>query len=252
MGRNATHKCIGLAILLFRLPLATGSEPGPCPHVPEPMIYDLVRNLCASRGEIEINALTEYSPNEGTVTPSPEIEYSFLDGYAVELEVDTNIPVDPGHLEGNMRIADYKPSLQGTFGYHNSHFAHGWQFTGEYFTDGKGFSNTAIYLLEYQFNKHWSIFSMAGARRSDFFSNVFYKGIVNQNLFYTFSSGLILGLEVNWVYKPNFPSNSDNLIVMPEVHKELTEHINLQFGVGLERTKHKDSLNTGMRLVYTF
>ncbi|BAW79652.1 hypothetical conserved protein [Candidatus Nitrosoglobus terrae] len=247
-------KCvIIIAGFLSLLPNISYSSADIPPHIPEPMVYDLVRSLGAPRGELEINTLLEYSAQRGEIEPNPEIEYSFWDGYAVELEVDTLVSTTDSS-QATPIIADYKPSLQGTFGY-GQHFIHGWQFTGEYYTDqifnrGAGYSNTALYLVGYRFNKRWSTFNMAGVRRTAFNdSKSRFKGIFNSAIFYNLSHRVVLGIETNWVYRPNLP---DNILIVPQVHLGLTEHITLQLGAGVQRTMNHNFGYSAMRFVFTF
>jgi hypothetical protein len=218
------------------------------PHIPEPMVYDLVRPLGASKGELETNTLLQYDFVHDRVEPSPEVEYAFLDGYAIEFEVDTFIPVGSGTF--TPVITGYRPSLQGTFSYPKSHhFVHGWQYTGEYYTGEKRYSNTALYLFGYQFNEHWSTLNMAGMRHTEFDSKGYFAGLLNSTLFYSLSSKLVMGLEVNWEYKPTLP---DRTLIMPQAHVRLTKHLNLQFGVGMKRAIHRNFLHSAMRLIFLF
>jgi hypothetical protein len=221
------------------------------PHIPEPMVYDLVRPLGALQGELEANTLLQYDFEHDRVEPSPEVEYAFLDGYAIEFELDTLIPVRSGTF--NPVITGYKPSLQGTFSYPTSHhFVHGWQYSGEYYVggiDGKRYSNTALYLFGYRFNEHWSTLNMAGMRHTEFDSKSHFEGLLNSTLFYSLSSKLVMGLEVNWEYKPTLP---DRTLIMPQVHLRLTEHVNLQLGVGMKRAVNRNFAHSAMRFIFTF
>jgi hypothetical protein len=216
------------------------------PHIPEPMIYDLVRSLGAPRGELEVNTLTQYNFENNALEPNPEIEYSFWDGYALELEVDTSVPVGLG----TPVIRDYKPSLQGTFSSpKNYHFIHGWQLAGEHHVDENRYSTTAVYLFGYRFNEHWSTLDMAGVRRIAFDSKAYYAGVFNSTLFYSLFPNLVMGIETNWVYKPNLP---DMLSITPQVHLKLTKHMNIQLGMGMRRVSHHNYPNPAIRLVFTF
>lgn len=239
-----------LAVFSLSLPaIGNSSEntpPNTYPHIPEPMIYDLLRSLGAPRGELEVNTLTQYNFEHNALEPNPEIEYSFWDGYAIEFEVDTSVPVG----SGTSVIRDYKPSLQGTFSSPKSHhFVHGWQLTGEHHVDENRYSTTAIYLFGYKFNDYWSTLDMAGVRRIAFESKAYYAGVFNSTLFYSLSPNLVMGIEANWVYKPTFP---DMLTITPQLHLKLTKHMNIQLGMGIRRAEHRNFPNPAMRLVFTF
>ena len=54
---------------------------------PEPMIFDLVDPLGAKKGEVELNSLFDYSPRTGQFQWSPEIEYAFKNGHAIEMSI---------------------------------------------------------------------------------------------------------------------------------------------------------------------
>ena len=51
------------------------------------MVFDLVDPLGAKKGETEINMFLDYSNSTDQLKWSPEIEYSFMDGHAIELEL---------------------------------------------------------------------------------------------------------------------------------------------------------------------
>src|SRR5699024_7481241 len=122
--------------------------------IPEPMVFDLVRPLGASKGELEVNTLVQYDFVRHLLRLSPEIEYAFADGYAAEFESDTS-------------VSGYKLTLQGTFSYPKSyHFIHGWQYMEEYYAEDKRYESTALYIFGYQFNEHWSMLNMTGVRRT--------------------------------------------------------------------------------------
>lgn len=243
-----------LAIFSLSLPVISNSSerestPRIYPHIPEPLAYDLVRPLGASRGELEINSLFQYDlEHDDILEASPELEYTFWDGYAIELQVNTSIPVESGKF--TPVITDYQPSLQGTFSYPKSHhFVHGWQYTGDYYVDGTRSSNTAIYIFGYKFNEYWSTFNMMGVRHTEFDSKGYFEGIFNGALFYSPSPNLVIGIEVNWEYKPNIP---DRTLIMPQVHLRLAEHVNLQLGVGMKRATNHNFAHSAMRFIFTF
>jgi hypothetical protein len=82
---------------------ALGSER---PHIPEPMVFDLVRPLGVRQGEFEINALAGHAFTNGETAWAPELEYAVRDGLAIEFER----PFE------NLSIAEYKLAAQGTLG----------------------------------------------------------------------------------------------------------------------------------------
>jgi hypothetical protein len=90
--------------------------------IPEPMNFDLVRELGARQGELEINVLAEFplsSNSSHFVEWAPEIEYAIWDDFAVEFE----LPIEDTTLEA------LKLAFQYTFGKSKSgRFIHGTQF----------------------------------------------------------------------------------------------------------------------------
>ncbi|MBX3258865.1 MAG: hypothetical protein KF782_04050 [Labilithrix sp.] len=63
------------------------------PPIPEPLYIDLIRNLGSGRGELEANVLATTSFD--AVAWAPEIEYTPLPGFGLELE----LPLRNGELE---------------------------------------------------------------------------------------------------------------------------------------------------------
>ena len=84
--RSAAGLALGLAGAAAHASL--GGHAG-YPHIPEPMVFDMVRPLGAQRGELEINTLAQRNlSGSGSRTEwAPEIEYAFMDGLAIEFEL---------------------------------------------------------------------------------------------------------------------------------------------------------------------
>lgn len=51
------------------------------PHIPEPMVFDLMRPLHARAGEVEVNTIGILPPG-GRLKWAPELEATLLDGLA--------------------------------------------------------------------------------------------------------------------------------------------------------------------------
>lgn len=156
----------GILLLFCLLPSALGSrnqeEIDPDegllgsikPRIPEPMVFDLVRPLGAKKKEVEINSLAARPLRRGgaAVDWAPEIEFTFMDGYALEFE----LPIE------NFTLQSYKLAAQGTFGTLMDRRAiHGWQVLAELYRHGEDrFSVYYLYLYGHRFNRKWSIFTM--------------------------------------------------------------------------------------------
>ncbi len=210
------------------------------PRLPEPMVFDLVLPLGAHKGEYEFNSMGQYDFEEDHVLTNPEFEYAYADGYGIEVE----FPME------NTSLHAYKIALQGTLEFLNtSKFIHGWQYIAEYIKDTKEFENDLLYIFGYQFNERWSTLNMTGIRLTDVRSEGHSEGLVNGNLFYTFSKNLILGLEVNWESRPHRPNN---LLVMPQLHIQAAKHVKIQLGFGMKRAHHENFPHAATRVIFGF
>ncbi|MBP6367679.1 MAG: hypothetical protein KBA82_08910 [Nitrosomonas sp.] len=99
-------------------------------RLPEPMVFDLVCPLGATRNEHELNTLFQYDQKHQSLSfdANSEFEYAYRDGYGIEFELPTHRTI----------VEAYKVSLQDTFDFLNTrHFIHGWQYIGEYHRKGK-------------------------------------------------------------------------------------------------------------------
>ncbi len=224
--------------------LGTASEGGASeyPDVPEPMVFDMMRPLGARRGELEANTLAT-APLSGTDRPidwAPEVEYAVLDGFAVEGE----LPFVNG------RLVELKLGLQAAFGsFNEGRSAHGAQYLGIYDRHAKHYSNSFTYMLVHRFSDRWSSVSMAGLwhisgkRRAG--RNA---AIINQSLFYDASDATVLGLEANYL-----GGEEGHILLMPQVHQQLTGRISAQIGLGLQKDRGDPARpHAGLRLIREF
>lgn len=215
-----------------------GSQGGP--HVPEPMLFDLVRPLGASRGELEVNTLAEHA-RSGSAEWAPEIEFAISDGLAVEFE----LPFEGGTLE------KYKVAVQGTLGtLRGGRMIHGWQGIGYYGRETASYSWDLLYLNGAELQPRWSVFNMVGARRSDFSGERSYTALMNNSVFYDYSQKLTLGLELNH----EIGQGAWRSRFAPQVHYDFNSHLHLQAGGGLSRLGEDGSTEwfTAWRLIYSF
>ena len=186
---------------------------------PEPMVFDLVDPIDAKKGELEINALLDISPRAGELRWSPEIEYTFMDGHSIELE----LPIENDFLQ------QYKISLQGSFGkLAKGRMLHGWQAIGRRKNDEKVFAAEILYLNDYKFSDTWSMMNMLGVRHTGLGKSGEFVGLLNNSLFYSYSKHLALGIELNseieerrWRYR-----------LTPQLQYVFNKHSILQVGGG--------------------
>jgi hypothetical protein len=169
-------------------PRRPGLFPGTAPHIPEPLVFDLVRGLGAARGELEVNTLAIVGLRDGHVHWAPEVEWAFARGHALELE----LPVLDRELEA------VKLALQGTLPSGLPRVVHGWQTFGEVSLDDGMPRGVLLYLLGHRFARRWSYLGMLGgaaplARLGQRQGSV----LLNASLFADPAEWVTLGLESN-------------------------------------------------------
>ena len=189
------------------------------PHVPEPLLFDLVRPLGARKGELEINTLAQQNYNGGPLLWAPEIEYAFADGLAFELERPSE----------NSKITDFKIAFQGTLDYNfdNPNLIQGWQVIVKKSRDSNKYSADALYINGYRFNEKWSTLNMLGIRKHEFGGEDELITLINNNIFYDFNTKLTFGIEFNhevdalgnWRYS-----------YTPQIHADFNSHVTIQGG----------------------
>ena len=196
-------------------------------HVPEPMLFDLVRPLGAVQGELEVNTLASFPMRRknrvknvsretdpfGTAPSSkdrkgiewaPEIEYAIIDDFAIEFE----FPFENSTLEV------YKLGLQWTIGdAFDSRYIHGVQMLVEPNTDWDIWNSTLLYIGGTRWADTWSALFMIGGRmnlegqeRSESFER-----LLNISIFNDVLEGVSIGLETNFVLANNKDSNKPSV-----------------------------------------
>jgi hypothetical protein len=212
------------------------------PHIPEPLLFDLVRPLGAKRGEIEVNLLTQHNLRTGRNELAPEIEYAFADGLAIELELPFN---------GN-RLEEYKMAVQGTLGpLRNGSMVHGWQVIGRHERHDGSRSADLLYLNGMEIGARWSTLNMVGIRRSEFSSQGRNLILLNNSIFVDRSQRVTVGLELN--------SEIDQSLhwrvrAIPQLHIDLDGSSTLQLGLGRSRLEPGEPgyWSLDWRLIRTF
>lgn len=227
------------------------------PRIPEPMVFDLVRSLGARRGELEVNTLALFplrrlrGPASGDPAAferragtawAPEIEYALFDDFAVEFE----LPCEDSQVEA------YKAAAQYTFGTSlNNAYVHGCQMIFEQVLDPGVSELTLLYLAGIQFDERWSALAMAGFRtfmgRNEPDENA--AGLFNLSIFYHLCQEVTVGIETN---RATFVDGAGSLLVMPQLHWEVTDHVMMQLGCGAEFVDEESLPIAGLRAIYTF
>lgn len=210
-------------------PRVAGLFPGAAPHIPEPLVFDLVRGLGAARGELEVNNLAVIDLRSGRVSWAPEVEWAFADGHAIEFE----LPMHDRELEA------LKFALQGTLPGRTATFIHGWQAFSEHYLERPDTDLVLLYLAGQRFADHWSWLGMAGSQ-IEFARDARPEAgaIVNLSLFADAREWQTWGLETNGFVGPG---GDWYVRLFPQVHLQFTEHVRLQLSAGA------DVLRSGVR-----
>jgi hypothetical protein len=219
-------------------PRVHGLFPGTYPHIPEPLVFDLVRGLGADRDELEANTLIVVTPTRtgARVDWAPEVEWAFARGYAIEFE----LPMV------NAKLHALKMALQGTFPDRSRRFIHGWQFIAEQPFDAST-ELSFLYLAGGRpKNGKLSLFAMTGlmvlpiAHRTEIV-----RALVNPSIFGDLSETVTIGLETNWsIGHRHFEG-----LVMPQIHLQIGRRFRLQIGGGAAAYGRSIMPAVAMRLI---
>jgi hypothetical protein len=227
------------ANLSFKNDAAMGSDEI---GIPEPLVFDLVRPLGSPKGEIELNLFANHNSYDNSLSWSPEIEYVFADGYAVELELPYN----------NSKPQEYKVAFQGTFGtIMQGNMIHGWQLIARKGLNEQINSSDLLYLNGVRISKEFSTMNMIGIRKPIFEKSSYSKLLINNALFFHTTAKYTLGVEVNheinesgdWRYR-----------LTPQIHVMINQHRALQLGFGpstLHSAQHTEWISAA-RFSYSF
>jgi hypothetical protein len=212
------------------------------PHIPEPMVFDMIRPMGAERGELEANVLatSPLSGQERVLEWAPEIEYALFDGFAVEFE----LPFE------NAYLAEVKLGLQGTFGtMDNGRIVHGVQYLGIYDRHDNSLSHAALYMIGRRHSARWSTMTMVGVGDVRVGQSERVAGLlVNHSTFYDLPKGRVVGLELNYKASPD-----GGLLAMPQFHAPIGTNMNLQLGAGIDKQRSASARPVaGLRLIKEF
>ncbi|MEP9400880.1 hypothetical protein [Sphingomonas sp. VNH70] len=230
------------ALMLAVAAPALAAEAADYPHIPEPMVFDMVRPMGARRGELEVNALalSPLSGQERALEWAPEIEYAVADNFALEFELP---------FEGT-RLAEWKLGAQATIGtFDGGRAVHGVQYLGIYERESGRTSQALLYMLGRRHGERWSTMSMVGIGDVRLGQSESDAGLlVNHSTFYDLRGDRIAGLEVN------YKSGHDGGIAMiPQFHAPLASRVNVQVGAGVDRQRGERARPVGgLRLIKEF
>ncbi len=208
------------ALLLLGWGMLASAEVGDIedtiPHIPEPMVFDLMRPLHARAGEVEVNSIGLLPPG-GRLHWAPELEATLLDGLAIEVEM----PFE------NLNFESMKLGLQATLGNDASN-VHGLQFLAQKPRSSAGFDLTGLYLWGHRIDDQWSLLSMTGMEVGRG-----WKGLQNLSLFFEPNNNVVLGLETQ--FKFSAEKFLEQMSFIPQIHLSLGTDASLQLGAGWTR-----------------
>ena len=203
-------------------PRVPGLFPGSYPHIPEPMVFDLVRGLGARKGEVEVNTLlvTRFSRRGTQIAWAPEVEWALADNLAVEFE----LPMVARQLEA-LKVAGQVTLPEGT-----EQFIHGVQVIGEYLLTPREIELTALYLAGYRVQAA-SFFAMVGLRGVTPLAQAGHvEALVNPSVYFDLSERFTVGVETNVAI--GFDGHT-SVLAVPQLHYQISRHLRIQLGGGV-------------------
>lgn len=203
-------------------PRIAGLFPGGYPHIPEPMVFDLVRGLGANKGEAEVNTLAVMTIENGKsrLLWAPEVEWAFADNFAFEVE----LPMHERELHA------LKAAFQATLPPHDEHVTHGVQVIGEYLLSSRETEAVLLYVVGGRV-EGWSFLAMTGARATlPAHNRARYDALFNPSVYTDLTEALTVGLESNIAVNGKRRTQID---LIPQVHWQLSRRVRLQSGGGI-------------------
>lgn len=190
--------------------------------VPEPLFFDLIRRPGAHAGEIEVNVLAGIPlRSQPRISWSPEIEYAFARGHAIELEFD----IDHDRLE---RV---QLGFQGTFGFTSNHrFIHGWQMLAGYGLAERNIEFTGLYMFAVRLTHRLSSWLLIGPRVVGPVEGETPSArlVLNPSLYFRLRPNLNLAIESTIVYGVG----EQVALLLAEVEWDISQNVQVQLGLG--------------------
>jgi opacity protein-like surface antigen len=217
-------------------------------HIPEPMVFDLVRGLGAPRGELEANVLAvlpfeDLAGTKNDIRWAPEIEATVLDGLGLELE----LPFQGGDLEGVKLAAQYTIGMPVP-----GRYIHGLQGIAEREIDPEQWELTLLYLPGVRFDEVWSLLAMLGGRvtfGADDHGGDHEDVLLNVAVFGEVGPRATVGVETN--VRSRVGAETD-VMLMPQVHAGFAGHWMIQAGAGARFVASDARAELAFRLIYDF
>jgi hypothetical protein len=175
------------------------------PPIPEPLLFDLVRNLGSRRGEMEANVIASTSfRRTGTFSWGPEIEYAPVKGLGFEIEVPfIDGKIDALKFGSQLTVASFlaRHLEVGVIG----SYARSMQERG---LDGFVGVVTGI-----RFSAHVQGMLIAGPTVAREESRTSFGATLNPSLFYQLTRSFTFGVETGHRFEPD-----QRTYVLPQLH----------------------------------
>lgn len=214
------------------------------PRIPEPLVFDLVRPLGATKGEAEVNVLglVSLDRDKSASEWAPEVELAIADGIALEFE----LPFEDWTLEA------YKAAGQLTFGTaFEERFIHGTQGILVYSKQSQTWTPTLLYVAGVELDEHWSVLGMAGIRTEIDGADRRHRTerLFNLSLFRHVGERSTVGLETN---SATSLGGRSEFLLMPQLHCEVADQCMVQLGTGCLLTDDQSLPLGAFRVIYSF
>ncbi|MBX3187627.1 MAG: hypothetical protein KF819_11455 [Labilithrix sp.] len=202
-----------------------GSDPrdaADVPPIPEPLYFDLVRNLGSERGELEMNVLAATSFRRSpAVTWGPEIEWVPTRGFGVELEV----PMTDAAVEA------IKPSAQiSALSFASRRLEIGFLGSHEQRVQSVASLSSLTAVSVVRFTSRVQGMTIVGPTLATAQGRRPAAGaVLSPSLFYQRSRSFTVGVELQSRFTAGQPSTQ---LVLPQVHLNPDRHVKVQVGVG--------------------
>lgn len=203
-------------------PRKPGLFPGSSPHIPEPLMFDLVRGLGAKKGEVETNTLvvTQFQRRgRPEFSWAPEVEWAFADGAAIEFE----LPLHGRELEA------FKSAFQLTLPVSSESFIHGVQLIGEYLITPRQVQAAALYLAGARAGIFSTLWMVGPRATTPMGTREQFDVLLNPSFSADLSEEVTLGVEVNLAL---VSLREVSAVLVPQVHWQVSRRVRVQLGAG--------------------